>query len=61
MNLNLLLHYPPLGGVPFDGTPREKLQTVHLSVTVIFVVLSSAGIVFAVICVIFNFIFREKK
>jgi hypothetical protein len=34
---------------------------VDISLTVIFIVLATAGIVLAVVCLVFNFIFRERK
>ena len=36
-------------------------MSVHLSVTVIFSILATAGIAFAVVCLIFNFTFRNRK
>ena len=50
-----------IGGTPYDGVPIEVLETVDLSLTVIFIVLSTFGIVLAIVCLIFNFIFRERK
>lgn len=50
-----------LDGVPFDGIPKEELQVLHVSVTITFVVLSTAGIAFAIFCIVFNYIFRKKK
>ena len=37
------------------------MVSVHLSVTVIFSILATAGIAFAVVCLIFNCIFRNRK
>ena len=51
----------PGGLIPYDGVPTEKEVSVDLSLTVIFSVLATAGIVFAVVCLVFNFIFRDKK
>ena len=48
-------------GIPPDGFPREEIVTVHLSVTVIFVILASVGVVFTIACLIYNFLFRKKK
>ena len=47
--------------IPYDGVPTEKEVSVDLSLTVIFSILATAGIVFAVACLVFNFIFRKKK
>ena len=36
-------------------------MTVRISVTVLCVLLASAGVVFTVACLLFNFIFRNSK
>ena len=54
-------YWLPGGVIPYDGVPLEQVVSVHLSVTVIFSVLATAGITFAVACLIFNFIFRNRK
>ena len=51
----------PGGLVPYDGVPTEKEVSVDLSLTVIFSILATAGIVFGVVCLAFNFIFRDKR
>ena len=58
----IVLQFPGLQGEsPYDGVPTEKEVSVDLSLTVIFSILATAGIVFAVTCLAFNFIFRNKK
>lgn len=49
------------GLVPYDGVPEEEYVTVGIPVTVVFILLSVAGIIFAVLCLIFNFVFRNKR
>ena len=49
------------GIVPYDGVPTEEEVSVDLSLTVVFSILATAGIVFAVICLGFNFIYQNKK
>ena len=50
------------GGVaPYDGVPNEEVMPVHSSLTVIFSILAAAGIAFGVVCLAFNFIFRNRK
>ena len=39
----------------------EQVVSVRLSLTVIFSILATAGIAFAVACLIFNCMFRNKK
>ena len=53
--------YLPGGLIPYDGVPTEEVVSVHLSLTVIFSILATAGIAFGVVCLAFNFIFRNKK
>jgi len=50
-----------LVGIPFDGVPVEEVVTVHISATVIIVLLATAGLVFTAVCLIFNFVFRKRK
>jgi len=51
----------PGGVIPYDGVPLEQEVTAAISVTVIFSILATAGIVFAVACLVFNCIFRRRK
>ena len=48
-------------GVPIDGIPIEEVVTVSLGLTVVYVILAAAGIVFAVVCLSFTLIFRKKR
>ena len=48
-------------GIPFDGVPQVNIERINIIVTTVFSLLSTAGIVFAVCCMLFNFIFRDKK
>ena len=48
-------------GIPNDGVPIVHIVTVALPLTVVYVILGVAGIVFASICMAFNFIFRKRK
>lgn len=51
----------PAGPVPYDGVPLKENATYHTAVTVIFMLLACAGIALAVVCLIFNFIYRKSK
>ena len=48
-------------GVPFDGIPVLKTVAVAIPLSVIYVILATAGLLLAVACLVFNFIFRERK
>ena len=50
-----------LDGVPYDGVPTKKLVSIHPSLTVIFSILATCGIVFAVVCLFLNIHFRNKR
>ena len=39
----------------------KEFVAIAIPVTVIFVFLASAGIIFAIVCLIFNFIYKNKK
>ena len=50
------------GGVPYDGvTVNEEVLAVHVALTVVLTFLSCAGIIFSVVCLLFNFYFRNTK
>ena len=48
-------------GDPNDGIPIEEVVTVSLGLTVVYMFLATAGIVFAVACLLFTIIFRKKR
>ena len=47
--------------IPYDGVPQEDLVTVALPVTIISSALSIGGIIYALICFLFNAIFHKKR
>ncbi len=51
----------PDGLVPYDGVPIEEIETVAVPLTVIYTLLATAGIIFAIVCLVFNFVFRQRK
>ena len=46
---------------PYDGVIKSKITTVHLSVTVLFIPLNIGGLIFALICLVFTIVYRNKK
>ena len=48
-------------GIPSDGIPVVKTVTLAIPLSVVYIFAATAGLVFAVACLVFNFIFREKK
>lgn len=47
--------------VPYDGMPNRVVDTALTPVTVIIDLLAVVGILFAVVCGTFNFVFRNKR
>ena len=52
---------PITDGIPNDGIPRKDTVTIAIPLSVVYTILAIAGLLFSVACLIFNFIFREKK
>ncbi|CAI8029903.1 hypothetical protein GBAR_LOCUS16974 [Geodia barretti] len=48
-------------GIPNDGIPIEDVVTVSVALTVVYVILATTGLVFAVGCLLFNIIFRQRR
>ena len=49
------------GLIPYDGVPAKEYVTIAVPVTAIFIFLALVGIVFAIVCLVFNFMFRKKR
>ena len=50
-----------LGYVPIDGIPRTEVATISVPVAIVFIFVEACGLVFAIVCLLFNFIFRNKR
>jgi len=50
-----------LDGVPPDGHPLLIISSVHLAVIIVFYIITLLGITFAIACLVFNFVFRDRK
>ena len=48
-------------GIPRDGVLKNVTETIHSATTTVFSILATGCIVFAVVCLAFNFYFRTKK
>lgn len=57
----LLYVYILADGIPSDGIPIEEVVKVSIALTVVYVMLATAGLVFAAVCLIFTLIFRQKR
>ena len=50
-----------LGYTPIDGIPKTDIASISSAVTAIFILLHIGGIVFALFCLAFNIINRNKR
>ena len=48
-------------GVPPDGRPVSTVSTYHIAVVIVFYTIALFGIAFAIVCLAFNIIFRNRK
>ena len=58
MHISLLLLS---GGVLYDGAAEEKLHPLNKALTITSFMMASAGLVFTLVCLLFNIVFRNKK
>ena len=47
--------------MPYDGVAMTTIDTVAKPVTIFVHFMAVAGMVFAIVCGIFNFVFRKKR
>ena len=57
----MLLFFIADGIVPYDGVPIEVEVHASLALAVVIYILAAAGVVFAIVCLVFNFAFRQRK
>ena len=48
-------------GVPYDGVPEEDIRTAFIPLVIVIYLLAAAGILFAIVCLAFNYFFRNRK
>ena len=58
---DFMLFLTSAGHVPYDGEPREEFVTIMAPITAIFMILNISGIIYAVVCFMFNAIFHKKR
>ena len=54
-------YYNYTAGIPYDGYPEEVIHPNSTPLFIIYSIFASAGIVFVVVCLVFNIMFRNKK
>ena len=50
-----------IDGIPYDGEPEVEVVTVHPALTALVLILTTAGVIFAIACMIFNFVYRNRR
>ena len=50
-----------IDGIPFDGVPTEDIATAFIPLVVVIYIFAAAGVIFSIVCLAFNCIFRNKK
>lgn len=60
MIANIFIANLHTAGVPYDGVPNNRLVTIEFPLAVFYIILGALGIIFAVSCLCFNFIFRKN-
>ena len=48
-------------GIPHDGSVVEVVSVKALSATVILYTLTTVGVIFCIVCLIFNIVFSKRK
>lgn len=50
-----------IDGVPYDGGAETAQHPLHTAVTIIYFILASVGLVYTILCLLFNTLFRNRK
>ena len=56
----ILCIFPLTDGQPYDGEESEMTDPVHEGVTAVMSILGFLGILFAILCLLLNFLLRSK-
>ena len=49
------------GAIPYDGSPQIVVDGIHVAITAVFSVLGIIGLIMAVVALVFNLLFRNKR
>ena len=49
------------GGAPYDGSAEDVIHNNHRAMEVLYSIMASAGLLFAIGCLVFNLLFRTRK
>ena len=49
------------GEPPYDGYPERKIDQTHIALVIVYNVAAVVGLVFVIVCFVFNVVFRKRK
>ena len=62
MILYILILSVLIGGEPpYDGYPERKIDQTHIALVIVYNVAAVVGLVFVIVCFVFNVVFRKRK
>ena len=50
-----------VGGIPSDGTPVEVILAYKLPLVIVYDFLAFLGFIFTTVCLVFNYVYRNRK
>ena len=54
--------YSYIGGkAPYDGSLVEEVHHIHIALEIVYSTLAAAGLMFTLVCLIFNIYFRNAR
>ena len=59
--INYYSFHMQLAGAPYDGSPEEVIHNYNIILAGFYYVFAFLGLICAVVCLIFNILFRNKK
>ena len=61
IKVKIIFYFSYSGDVPYDGSAVDAVHRNHIAMEVIYSILATAGLVFTVVCFLFNLFFRNTK
>ena len=60
LRLNFLINCD-IDGIPYDGAARDIQHPLHTAITIVYFFLASIGLVYTLLCLLFNTLFKDRK
>ena len=57
----ILCYYIIIAGIPYDGSPEEVIHANEIALAIIYFIFATIGLLFVLVCLVFNIVFRNKK